>query len=416
VTTYEEQVHVFERRAEGAFAEGKPLGGEEQTADGASVALDPAGGAVVAWGYTTYGDDEGHSRTGIQASRRTPGGEFGAPADIWSRSARGGSSILIGLDDEVSPPLDNALLRTAIGSDGSTAITWVAPRRVDGDRLSAGFAATAGPQEAFAVARLGSPCRSVDNAVTFHAPGPRLATAWTDNATQRVADAAEFPLRSGRLHVTDPRAVRAAVASTAPAITLRPARRLQRLWSEDAIQVPVECDGPCDLRGFVPDGASPAMASGGSLARRGRTRVSLYPGYPPISLHPQTLRVVVHACSPDGTSRSTATTKIRVVRNRPPRVPEPVDVRGRRSGDEIIVTWRTPFPARRTGFAVYGHTRRGDESPSATESAVVNGKGRQRFHARLRIRPGRNARYVSVEASSSEFSRQRHKATVAVRR
>ena len=413
-TTYEERVHVFERPAGGAFAEGEPLGGEEQAADEAAVAVDPAGGAVVAWSYTTYGDEQGRARTGVQASRRAPGGRFGAPAVIWSRAVRGGSSTIVGLADEVSAPLDQAQLRAAIGGDGGTAITWVAARRVDGDRVPAGFVATAGPRETFSIARLGSPCRPVDNVVTFHSPGPRLAAAWTDNATALLGENVELPLKSGRLHVSDPRAVRAAMASTAPAITVPRVRGLQRLWSDDSIQVPVECAGPCDLRAFVPDGGSPAMASAASLAGRGRTRLPLYRGYPPLSLHPQTLRVVVHGCSPDGTSRSTASTTVRVVRNRPPKIPEPVDVRARRSGDEILVSWRTPFPARRTGFGVYGHIRRGDEAPSATGLASVEGKGRTRFHARLRTRPGRRARYVSVEAYSTEYSRQQHRATVLV--
>jgi hypothetical protein len=103
------------------------------------------------------------------------------------------------------------------------------------------------------------------------------------------------------------------------------------------------------------------------------------------------------------------------VRNRPPPVPEPIGLKARRVDGQVLVTWQTPFGARRTSFAVFGHMERSEESPTATELATVEGRGRRRFRARLDSLPGRRARYVTVAAFSTEFSRQQHKATAPVR-
>ena len=415
-TTYQEQVHLFERSADGEFSEAKPLGGDEETADEAAIALDPGGAAVVAWRSTTYGDRDRRSRTAIQVARRAPGGSFEAPAQIWSRGqADSGGFIAIGLEDEVAPPLDQARLRAAIAPDGSTAITWIAPRRVAGDRLPAGFVATASPEAPYRVVRLGGPCRSVNGVVPRAGSDPRPGAAWTDNAAHHLDDDLEFPIASGRLHVTDPNAARPAAATPPPGLTLPRSRRVQRLWSEDSIRVPVVCDAPCDLRVFAPDGNDPAVAAGASFAGPGRGDVEVYPTLEKLGLRVRTQRLVVHACSADGTSMATARTTVRVVRNRPPPVPEPVGVDARREGNEVVVSWRTDFPARRTSFTVFGLNGRGEEAGVAAEPGFVEGKGRTRFRVRLPILRGRRVRYVTVHASSTEYSREQHTAVVAVR-
>ena len=402
VVTGQEQVHRFERPAGGAFAAREPLGSENQIADEAAVALDPSGAAVVAWHFTSYDQD----RQGVQAVRRPTGGTFGSPAVVWTSGPPEGRGTLAFAVDvtETSPPLDDAVLRAAVASDGRTAITWAAPRDVAGDRLPAGFVATADRGRDFAVTQFGNPCRPVNGLTPFSPSAARLAIAWTDNAAERASDELEIPLKSGRLHVDDAPPAQPAAASPAPGVSVVRSRRTQRLWSSDPIEVRAGCDAPCDLRAFVPGSRGPRLAAGASLEQGGRATIPLYEGPERVlSLEPRDLRVVVHACSPDGTNRARATTTVRAVHNRPPPVPKPTGVRARRRGDEIVVSWTTPFPARRTSFVAYGHLSPDADAVPTTDPAFVEGKARRRFRVRTRIRPGREVRFVTVQANVTEY-------------
>jgi hypothetical protein len=84
-------------------------------------------------------------------------------------------------------------------------------------------------------------------------------------------------------------------------------------------------------------------------------------------------------------------------------VPKPLDVRVRRDGDDLVVTWHTASPARRTTFAVYASDR-GDEVPLAFGRA--RGRGRRSFSVRLR--DAARARRVMVVASGESDRRPRH--------
>ena len=415
-TTGQEQVHVFERPT-GArrFTEREPLGPDEQTADEAAVALGPDGAALVAWRYTAYDDAEAGEREGVNVARRPPGGQFSAPVPLWSQTRPGGSTAsAIALDDK-GPPLDQSRLRADVAADGRTTITWIAPFPTEGDRLPAGWAATAGTDGPFTVARVGSPCRPVNGITPARAGDGRPTLAWTDNVAIRVDDDLEVPFEAGRVHVADS-PPQPPAASPAPKLTLAAPRGTQRVWSDDPIKVDAECDGPCDLRAFVPGRRSPRAASGAALRAAGRTDVPVYSSLSPlVGRTARDIPIVVHACAPDGTSRARATTTVRAVRNRPPPVPTPVGVSARRVGGEVVVSWHTPFAARRTSFIVYGLTGRSLRSGSATEPGFVEGRARRRFRVRLRVLPGKRARYVTVDAQSTEERGGKERTTVSVR-
>jgi hypothetical protein len=415
-TTGQEQAHVFERPAgSDGFTAREPLGSEAQTADEAAVALGGDGAAIVAWRWIAYTADPRRQREGIAVVRRPAGGQYSAPAVVWSQTIRDESGATATVVDETAPPLDQPRVRASVAADGRSAITWIAPRRTGLDQLPAGWTAAAAADAGFTVARVGSPCRPVNGVTPARAPDG-LTTAWTDNAAHRIDDRLEFPLEGGRLHVADSPPSPLPTAA-APKLTLTRTRATQRIWSDDPMTVEARCDGPCDLRVFVPGRGTPLTASGTVLREAGRKKVPIYTSLSPlVGFKRRDVPVVVHACSPDGTSRARATTTVRAVRNRPPPVPTPVGVSARRSGDEIVVAWHTPFAARRTDFNLIGLTGRSLRSSDfATDHGSIPGKARRRFRVRLRELPGRRARFVRIDAYSTEYRGGAEHVTVPVR-
>jgi hypothetical protein len=105
------------------------------------------------------------------------------------------------------------------------------------------------------------------------------------------------------------------------------------------------------------------------------------------------------------------------VRRPPLPVPRLLDVRAVRRGDSIVVSWRTEFAARRTFFTVIG-TRTRKLGPDAIEGprsfAVLRGRGRTRFRARLRPEHPARVRWVRVFAYSFDRT-PGHRAVVRVR-
>jgi hypothetical protein len=193
-------------------------------------------------------------------------------------------------------------------------------------------------------------------------------------------------------------------AGTAPKVNIDAPHGTQRLWSADPLEVTVGCDSACDLRVFLSDGGRAFAGVSTSLAGAGTKRVRIEPGIRPLAQRtPRWRAVLVHACARDGTARSRDKARVRLVRPKPPPVPEPVDVRTRRAGGDVIVSWRTAFPARRTQFAVYGTNQGRPRSPTDVTFATVAGRGRTSFRVRLRHKPGLRVNRVTVTAFSTEF-------------
>ena len=404
----DQTLRAFERPpGDGAFAPSEPLDRSyEGIVTQTAVALDPSGAALVAWSLADQ-SDESRPRVRLLAARRPAGGRFGAPVSVWSQRVRneedsGGGSIAISVD---GPPLEEKALRARLTGDGRAAIAWVDSRPVDGDSVPAGYLATSGPDERYAVATLGSPCRAVNAVAPFAGADGDLLSGWTDNVTDRLAEEYEIPRQAGRLHVDRAPPAAPASASAAPGVVATAVGGPQKLWRAQPALLVAVCDGPCDLRAFVPGDDGPVFAGGGTVTSAGRTRLRLYPGIDSLTQsRPRTLPVVVHACSPDGTSRSSTTTKVRVIRRRPPPVPAPLGVRATpTAGGNVIVTWHTAFPARRSAFLVLDQTRHNPQSfGPAPAYRFVEGRSRTRVTPVLRAVRGQTIRQVRVEPYSLE--------------
>ncbi|MEA2445187.1 MAG: hypothetical protein QOJ12_2479, partial [Thermoleophilales bacterium] len=356
------EVGLWERQPGADVFAAAPSPGATETGSPveAAVALDPSGAAVIVW---RFADNDG-GRVGIKAVRRGPGEQFGRPAVVWSRSGAGSLGVSFGWYATAfgapEPPLDGARLRVAISRTGHVAMTWAEERRVFDDRLPSLFVATGALTGALTVTRVGSPCRAINGAAPFAPPGGDAAAAWTDNASD---GSFELPSGTGRLHVSGGGA-EAPPPAIAPRARIAPLRGTQRLWSADALEVNVTCDSPCDARVFLPGGGEPGIpgplaAASTTFASAGTKTVRLEPSYQALAgFKPRDTAVLVHACSLDGTTRTRNKQRVRLVRPKPPPVPRPVDVRARRSGRDVVVTWRTEFAARRTQFGVMGTEKR----------------------------------------------------------
>jgi hypothetical protein len=108
------------------------------------------------------------------------------------------------------------------------------------------------------------------------------------------------------------------------------------------------------------------------------------------------VRVVVHATAPGGRATTVRSLRVRVARRPELPVRAPRDVRVRRRGDSIVVTWRTAGPARRQTFFVFGSASRDDDDPELGAYAVRHGRGRRHFAVRLEAADG--LRWVTVLA------------------
>jgi hypothetical protein len=87
-------------------------------------------------------------------------------------------------------------------------------------------------------------------------------------------------------------------------------------------------------------------------------------------------------------------------------VPRPVGVRATRTaGGNVIVTWRTRFPARRMAFIAMGRRSRTAIPRFGPAFAFVPGMAHTRFTTTLRADRGQTIRWISVEAYSLEGAR-----------
>ncbi|HWM10597.1 MAG TPA: hypothetical protein VNO82_14690, partial [Solirubrobacteraceae bacterium] len=333
----------------------------------AKVAIRSGGGAIVAWRRGKFG-----SLSGVDAMVRESAGPFTARRVAEPREpiAVGGELTLDFIDVLDAPPIDfdGASLDVALTAD-RVLLAWPAPAgraplAVLGVR--AAFGRLDGTFEP--VQDLGTTARDVhDLAAQFTADG-RGAVVWTDHTT--------YPGR-GRLHT----ALEGAAATSPPAPGLRVvAKEHQRLYPSEPVRVLVVCDAACDLRTAV-GGIGPRSFSRGA----GTHTIPVGPaaGFRPGAT--QRVRVLVQASAPGGEQTTARTRRVTVTTLRSPPLREPLQVKARRAGDDIVVTWRTAKPARRQRIFVIGNNFRaadGGFDPTAYEP--VNGGGRRRFRVRLR--------------------------------
>jgi hypothetical protein len=281
------------------------------------------------------------------------------------------------------PPIDRdaPALAVAVNAGGRVAMAWT--RRGRGGSHEVRAAAIA-PDGAVAVRTLGSPCRRASGVAALLAGGVP-SVAFTDN---RQARWGELPESGGALHVVtadDLLAPRTTSPAPVAHVRLTGSRRLRY---GQKLAVPVVCDRDCDI--LVQAGSDPLRApltpEAGISARAGVARRAV--------MNPESLTLVsrkahgvplrVTACAPDGTS-STVTTTVQPAVQVPPRPgPVPRDVRARRSGRSIVVTWSIARALRRVSFDVVGA---GAESAVVDPRAIAIVGGRLRTHFRVVLHP-----------------------------
>jgi hypothetical protein len=188
--------------------------------------------------------------------------------------------------------------------------------------------------------------------------------------------------------------------------------RSQALYFSDPLVVDARCAAACDLRAvLIPRGKRgpiderPGAGVGtASRATPGLVRLRIEPARGAIAPRAGgTVRVVVRATAPGGRAVGRTTLRVRVRRRTPPPFQHPLDVRARRAGEDVIVTWRTAGPARRMGFAAWGRRTRGKSFPRGREILPFearSGRGDRRF--RLRLGDAGDLRWVVLLAYSRE--------------
>ena len=396
------QVQLFERRQD-AFTllhryEEPELGG----VSGPSLAQAPDGSAVLAWRTTADQDLTG----GVKAVRRAGRGPFGDPATLARGvEPRSFSSIFVGLDSgQPYVPLDDGggNIGIAMRDDGAAVVSWLQSRRAIGERrVRAPFAAFAPASGGFEPAsRLGSPCRPPSGVAALLTADGRLGAVFTDSVSRLILDVYEQPVADGRIHLALADAPRPAVAEP-PAVTVN-APRSVRLRHQQPLRVRVHCDRACDIRAVaVADGVRRAVGMA-SLSRAGTARVRLHTGgFRHVAPRGGgVVRVIASACSPNGPLSDTAETSVRALRRPVPPLVLPVDLRARRRGRKVVVTWRTERPARRSQFLVFGGRTR-KSAPSFGDYVTRRGRGRTHFRVVLRGRRARGVRWVTVIAGRS---------------
>ena len=113
-----------------------------------------------------------------------------------------------------------------------------------------------------------------------------------------------------------------------------------------------------------------------------RLRRSFGPG----SAWHRTVRLAARMSAPGANPLAVARRTARVRARPVPPFPPVLGAAGRRSGRAIVVSWRTPFAARRVTFAMRAKPARNREFRSDADMAIddVKGNGRTRFAVRLR--------------------------------
>ena len=395
-------------------------GGLRNEASEPAIAMRADGGAVIAWRSGGFGRGAG----GVRAAVRVGPGDLGSAATV-DRPRDGGTSSgsFLAFGDLPFAPIDeqNLGLSAALGADGRSVLAWTAPRTLAfGDRPLGPRAAVGTLAGGFGrPATLGCPCRATNGVVALIDAGARPGVAWTDNISDsRFGPGRDLAAGGGRLHLAHPG--RPTMPAVPPPRLHLAAPRPQRLHSGQPARVGARCSGPCDLRALVPGarGGRPRAVGSAALERAGRTTFAVRPPFdknlaPP---RPGRVPVVVRAYAPNTSSFSTARVAVRLSRLPAPPTPRPRDVRARREGQSIVVTWRTRRPARKVSFVVDGRRRRSQPARAVHLFDSVEGRGRTRFRARIELKPGDRVRFVAVTASGNVLPSVQRTVVVPVRR
>ena len=181
---------------------------------------------------------------------------------------------------------------------------------------------------------------------------------------------------------------------------------------DDALALSVRCGGPCELRAAVV-GRFGAEA-GAELERAGRARLEILPslGTPIAALRRGPVRVLVAYGAPGARRPLNKTVTLMLRRPPGPPVPHVRDLRARRHGGSIEVTWTTDIPAKLDDFLVTGTATR---SPGADGLALGLDESESSSRSfRITLRPAAGVRYVTVSVAT-ETLRIVPRGTVRVR-
>ncbi len=404
------KVRVAER------ASGQAFGAPVDVADApdllgaaAAVALRADGGAVVAW--------QGVAAQSLSAVTRTGPGAFGSPVVLAHPIPAGGDPFTtalirifavafsgLGFDASLTD-INGGMPRAAVTSDGRALITW------DGLRRRAGITSWLAPRMAALplagghvdVQALGGPLRNAGSITPLLLADGAPAVAWTDNSPG-------FGTAQGRLRLAL-EGVTTAPDPPAPALTVGSPRKTV-LTVDDSLVLPIRCGGPCEVRATV---AGPFGAGGlTELAHGGAGRLELPPslGSPIAPLRRGPVHVTVAYGAPG--ARHPATKLLTLTLRRPPGPPVPhvLDLRARKRGNAIDVTWRTDIAAKPDDFLVTG-TATGSAADAPLALATDDDEhSSHRFH--FTLRPSKGVRYVAV-AVATETLRIVRRATTQVR-
>jgi hypothetical protein len=362
-----------------------------------AVAVDDGGGAGVAWREEESTNGAKRARDVVLARTRGADGPFGAARIVASEPAGEGAGIVAvfaGGDGSPFDDVDEPGLQVARGADGRVALAWM---RGDPGEPHEARGATIAPDGAISVRALGSPCRRPSGVATLLTAGvPAIAYA-----NNRDTLSGEMPLRGGALHV-----VRADELSAAPPVASPPPTARVRLTAPRRLRfgqklaIPVVCDRDCDI--LVQAVASrrgdlPLSVETGTSARAGATRqVVLDPlSATLVSSRAHGVPLRVTACAPNGSS-STVMSLVQPAVQVPPRPgPIPRDVRARRSGQNIVVTWSIARALPSISFVVVGYGKAVD----STDQPYRSVRGRQRTRFRVVLRPAHPRAIVTVIVS-----------------
>jgi hypothetical protein len=393
------EVRVAERAPGQAFAAPAHAGdASDLVAVTPAVALRADGGAVVAW--------QGFVDQSVVAVTRTGPGAFAAPLVLARPQVAGGDPFTAALNRIYTLTLgainfgaslyDSAAsdLRAALAPDGRALLTW------GGLRARSGIGSWVAPRlAALPLARghvdvqaLGGPLRNAGSVTPLILASGAPAIAWTDN------DAGLAPA-GGRLHLAlegvttgaDPPAPKIAVGSPAKTV----------LSVDDSLRLPVRCSAACELRAAVV--GRPGAEAATQRAHAGSAVLDFQPslGAPIAPLRRGPVRVVVAYGAPGAWNPLTKTVTVTLRRPPGPPVAHVRDLRARRRGGAIEVTWTTDVRAKPDDFLVTGTATASPTAPPLALAVSEDERTGRRFH--FTLRPSAGVRYVSVSVATETF-------------
>jgi hypothetical protein len=248
-------------------------------------------------------------------------------------------------------------------------------------------------------AALGGDLREAGATAPLTTADGRLAVTWADNNDND---------KDGRLHLAIEGVPDGADPAPPQVTMIAPKRRV--LAADEALRLGVRCSAACDVRVQIGSGVL-AATEFVSLTRAGERQIQLSSFYAPLATlrgGPVTVRVLYAA---PGARRSTAkqvTYRLRRLPDTP--LPKVLGAVARRDGNDIVVTWRSDRPAKRSNFGVYAVKDRGDVIDTIGYGEP-RGSGRS-FHAR--VQDNGDARYVNI-VTAAKGTRKTHTTTVRVR-